>query len=193
MKRKHNNIDSILKLFKSYQPRPQDVVFKNGNFMNSHPGSHQLCISIIENICEYQYCASDKMKEGFIFGIISTVVSASPSGIFIERSCSASKEQWRMMTIKEVFTKIKEELEESYTDYSGADEGNQGACTELQKTIQLLFTQHRILHELLNEPGSFTNDCFEDMIEDDEACDYNKNQEFYFAEKKSQNNIIRIL
>ena len=124
------------------------------------------------------------MKEQFIFGIISTVVSPSPSRIFVERSSSENKQQWTIMTIKEVFTKIKEELGESYTDYSGADEGNQGACTELQKTIQLLFTQHRILHELLNEPGSFTNECFEDMIEDDEACDYNKNQEFYFAEKR---------
>ena len=88
---KYNIINSLLQLSKSYQLRPQDVVVKNRNFMNIHPGGHQLSISIIQNISTYQYCISDEMKEQFIFGIISTVVSASPSRIFVERSSSEIK------------------------------------------------------------------------------------------------------
>ena len=60
------------------------------------------------------------------------------------------------MTIKEVFTKIKEELGESNIDYSGSDKGNQGVCSEVQKMIQLLNIQRRILQDLLNEPDPST-------------------------------------
>ena len=69
----------------------------------------------------------------------------SPSGIFVEHSSSENKEQWTMMTIKEVFTRIKEELGESNIDYSRSDKGNQGACSEVQKMIELLNIQRRIL------------------------------------------------
>lgn len=165
------NIDSILKLSKTYQPRHQDVVFKNGHFMNSHPGSQQLCLSVIQNIELYQSCEDDKVAERFIFGLISTIVSASPSGVFVERSSSSSKEHWRIMTIKEVFAKITDELGDPSIDYSGSQKINQGNCTQLQKMIRLLFIQQRILRELLDESDALT------IIECDETNDENQNED----------------
>lgn len=160
-----SGFDSILKISKNYQPRPQDVVFKNGNFINSHPGSQQLCLSVIQNINLYQLCTDDTKIEGFIFGIISTIVGASPSGIFVERNSLPSKEHWRIMTVREVFAKIKYEIGEPGVDYSGEKKGNQKTCTQFQKMIQLLFLQQRILRKLLHESDRLT------IIECDETND----------------------
>lgn len=156
-------------LSESYNPRPQDVIFKNGDFVKNHFGNHHLCMQILQQIHVYSFTKSAEMRDQIIFSIISTVINTSQSGIFVERrNCNGKDQQWRMMEIGEVHAAIKKEVETTIIDHVSDLKGCKIFRSNLYKLWQLLMIQRQILRDLLSEgdnsPGEDAKDLV-DMIE----------------------------
>ena len=144
--------EGTLTLPKSYQPRPHDVIFKNGTFLSFNAGNHKICIMIIENCVEYENCETDNEKIRLIYNMINRIIRGkSNQGIFVQRD-DCSKDQWKMMTIRESFSKIESALKQMRNiDSSESKTEQDESGTGLRGIARLLETQRKILKELLEE------------------------------------------
>ena len=178
MSQENELIEPPPKLSESYNPRPQDVIFKNGDFVKNHLGNHQLCIEILQQIETYSFAKTVEMKDQLIFSIMSTVINTSPSGIFVERSNSSGKEQrWRMMDIGEVHSSIKKEVEMTIVDHISDMKGFKLFRSNLYNLWQLLMIQRNILWDLLSESNHSIGENTKDLIDSAEFIGTASNQE----------------
>uniref|UniRef100_A0A7S2R026 DUF6824 domain-containing protein n=1 Tax=Eucampia antarctica TaxID=49252 RepID=A0A7S2R026_9STRA len=144
--------DPQIILKKGYQPRPHDVIFKNGTFLNINAGNQQLCMMIIENYEQYGSSKHGNGRESIIYDIINQILRGNlHQGIFVQRDASP-KDQWKMMTIGEAFSKIESALEDMCREGSSESKTEPDVNgTGLRAIARLLETQRRILDELLKE------------------------------------------
>ena len=154
MQMQMENTNSLvdINLPKNYNPRPQDVIFKNGCFLHSNPGNQQLCMMIIENSAQYRESPQNYEKGKIVYNLISQILHVEPQGIFVERS-STGKDFWKMMTVKEVYNKIENTMRQT-CDPSYDSENSKLDDTDaihLRVVSSLLDSQRAILRKLLED------------------------------------------
>lgn len=152
MPTQHMNSVADINLPKHYNPRPQDVIFKNGCFLHSNSGNQQLCMMIIENCSQYHNCSQHHEKGKIIYNIMSQILHVEPQGIFVERS-STGKDYWKMMTVKEVYLKIESTMRQTCDPSYSLENSklNDSDAIHLRAVANLLEKQRAILRELLDD------------------------------------------